>query len=95
MFGLLYRKRDHGEQFDQDLYDDLFHRCGGWDPCIDGEALQERFEGFEKLDDGIVALVNIFDRLMEKKVTSSSKPKLDTYAEKYSNSSEDCFCWWE
>jgi len=62
---LFYRKRNGREQFNQDFYDDLRHRRGGWDLCIDIEAPKERFEGFEKIDQGIVTLADIFDRLVD------------------------------
>ena len=47
LFGLSYCKGDGREQFDYDLYDDPFHRRGGWDLCIYVEAPKERFERLE------------------------------------------------
>ena len=64
LFGLLYRKGDRREQFNQDLYDDLCHRCGVWDLCIDVEAPEKRLERPEKVHKRVVARVNIPDCLM-------------------------------
>ena len=72
LFGLLYRKGDRREQFDQDLYDDLCHRCGVWDLNIDVEAPEERLERLEKVDKRIIVRVNIFDCLMGPQVSQKS-----------------------
>ena len=61
LFGLLYRKGDGRQQFDKDLYDNLGHRSGGWDLCIDIEAPEKGLEGLEKVNKCIIARANIFD----------------------------------
>ena len=63
---LLYRKGDGRQQFDENLYDDLQHCRGRWHFCVNVEALEERFERLEKLDERVVARAsNILDCLKE------------------------------
>ena len=70
----MYRKGDGREQFDYDLYDDLGHRCGRWDLCIDVEAPEEGFESLEKIDKCIEVCANISDCLMEVKFSCLKNP---------------------
>ena len=79
LFGLMYRKRDGSQQFDEDLYDDLGHRRGRWDFCIDVEAPEEGFERLEKLYERVIVRAGrILDCLEEATgVTNSSRVNLD------------------
>ena len=72
---LLYRKGDGRQQFDENLYDDLRHCRGRWHFCVNVEALEERFERLEKLDERVVARAsNILDCLMEAIRVKKSSP---------------------
>jgi len=44
-----------------------------WDLCIDVETSEERLERFKKIDQGIVTLADIFNRLAEARCHKSAR----------------------
>ena len=55
LLNLFRRQAKHSKQFDNDLDDDIRHHVGWRHLGIDLETAQEISQGFEKVEDSVVA----------------------------------------